>query len=365
MKRFLFHPFGRILVPILAVTGFFGFCILIGWNKTDPIFYSVDEKISQNEKDLLFFSNPINTKESIEKPLGIAVDPKGNIFASSEDGNIYRVKAEGTIQVFAKTSGIPTGLAIDGKGNLIACVSGLGLAFYDSQGKENVLVREDSDGNELRNLYGLDIGSDGTVYFTEVSKKFDRKDSYLEELESQPNGRILSYDPKSQEIKVVLDELYHPTGIALSGTEDYLIYGEKYRHRITRLWLKGKKKGRDQFFITHLAGSPAFIQGDRQGNFWVALSSPRHLLIDKIQDKPFVKKIVAALPSFFRPAEGELAYALSLDPDGNVNLALVDYTSDVIGSVTAVSEYGSGILLVGNSKGKIWKWKFQTLESFF
>lgn len=365
VKRFLFHPVGRILFSLLFVFSSFGIVIGIGWNKTDPAFYSVDEPISQNEKDVLFFSNAINSKESISHPFGIAVDRKGVLYTGSSDGNIYKIKSDGSVERFAKTSGQPLGLAFDGKENLVACISGVGLAFYDSNGKENILVREDEQGNALENLYGLDIGSDGTVYFTEVSRKFSYRDSYLEELESQPNGRILSYNPKSQIVSVLLEEVYHPTGIALSGAEDYLIYGEKYRHRITRLWLKGEKKGKDRFFITHLAGSPALILTDKESNFWVALSSPRHVLIDKIQDKPILKRILASFPAILGPSEGELAYAISLDKNGDVNLALVDRTSDILGSITAVSEYGSGLLLVGNTEGKIWKWKFQTLESFF
>ncbi len=365
MKFLLFHPFFRFLFSVFLVLSSFAILIIIGWNKTDPTSYSVDEPIAQNEKDVLYFSNSVNSSQSISEPFGIAVDTKGLLYVGSSDGNIYKIKSDGVVELFAKTSGRPLGLAFDGKGNLVSCVSGLGLAFYDSQGKENVLVREDSEGNPLENLYGLDIGRDGTVYFTELSRKFSFENSYLEELESQPNGRILSYNPITQQVNVVLDELYTPTGIALSQSEDFLIFGEKYRHRITRLWLKGKKQGKDLFFITHLPGSPALIHSNKDDNFWIALSSPRHSLIDKLQDEPVLKKILASLPSFFRPREGELAYTLSMDRDGYVSMALADYTSDVTGSITNVVEYGSGLLLVGNSTGKIWKWKFQTLDSFF
>ncbi|PJZ78228.1 SMP-30/gluconolactonase/LRE family protein [Leptospira neocaledonica] len=364
-RRSLSNPAIRILIPSVFLFLIFGIFILFGWTKTDPIDYQPDDIIRQEERDILFISNVVNEKSPIEKPFGLAVDSKGAIYTGSSDGNIYKIKTDGQTELFAKTSGRALGIVFDGKENLVACVSGLGLAFYDSKGNENVLLREDSEGNPLTNLYGLDIGSDGTVYFTEVSRKFSYDDSYLEEFESKPNGRILAYNPRNQEVETILEDLYHPTGVSLSSSEDFLVFGEKYRHRVSRFWLKGKKAGKDQFFITHLPGSPALISSDSQKNFWIALSSPRHIAIDKIQNFPIVKKMIAALPFFFKPIEGELAYILSMNEEGDVSLSLMDNTSDKLGSITSALQYGSGVLLAGFSSQKIWKWKFETLEMFF
>ncbi|PJZ50656.1 SMP-30/gluconolactonase/LRE family protein [Leptospira saintgironsiae] len=363
--RSLSNPAIRILIPSILLFLIFGTFILFGWAKTDPTDYDPDDIIRQEERDILFISNVVNEKSPIEKPFGLAVDSRGSIYTGSSDGNIYKIKTDGQTELFAKTSGRALGIVFDGKENLVACVSGLGLAFYDSKGNENVLLREDSEGNPLTNLYGLDIASDGTVYFTEVSRKFSYEDSYLEELESKPNGRILSYDPRTQEVKTVLEDLYHPTGISLSSFEDFLVFGEKYRHRVSRIWLKGKKAGKDQFLITHLPGSPALISSDSQRNFWIALSSPRHIAIDKIQNFPILKKAIAALPFFFKPLEGELAYILSMNEEGDISLSLMDNTSDKLGSITSALQYGSGLLLAGFSSQKVWKWKFETLEMFF
>ncbi|TGL62812.1 SMP-30/gluconolactonase/LRE family protein [Leptospira sarikeiensis] len=364
-KAIYSNPTLRIILPFLSIVLVFGSFLFFGWNKTDPTDYIADEPIHQNEKDILFLSNSINEKSPILKPYGLAIDSKGSVYTGSADGNIYKIKTDGKVELFAETSGVPIGLVFDGKENLVSCVSGLGLAFYDTKGNENVLLREDSEGNPLTNLYGLDISSDGTVYFTQVSKKFDYEESYLEELESIPNGRILSYDPRTQEVKTVLDDLYHPTGISLSSTEDFLLFGEKYRHRVSRLWLKGKKTGRDQFFITHLPGSPSLISSDFQRNFWITLSSPRHPAIDKIQNFPIIKRIIASLPSFFRPKEGELAFVFAMDENGDIVYSLADYSSSKLGSITAAIPYGSGLILAGFSSHKIWKWKFESLEIFF
>ncbi|EQA44782.1 strictosidine synthase [Leptospira broomii serovar Hurstbridge str. 5399] len=364
LRSIYLNPFLRIVFPILSVISLLFVSILVGWNKTDPEFYSVDSPIPQGEDNALFFSEAVH-EGKISEPFAIALDSKGWIYTGSSDGNIYRIKTDGKVEVFARTSGRPLGLAFDGKGNLVTCLSGVGLAFYDPQGKENILARQDEQGNTLGNLYGLDIASDGTVYFTEVSRKFSYDSSYLEELESRPNGRILAYKPKDQSITVVLDEVYAPTGIALSSREEFLVYAEKYRHRVTRFWLKGKKTGKEQFFITHLPGSPALIHSDKKDAFWIALSAPRHKLIDKIQEKPILKKYVAALPVFFKPKEGTFTYILGMNEAGDVTFALTDSSSSRVGSTTAAIEFGRGLLLAGNASDKIWKWKFETLESFF
>lgn len=54
-------------------------------------------------------------------------------------------------------------------------------------------------------------------------------------------GRLLSYDPETGRVKVLLDSLYMPNGIAKSPDEDFLLLAEtsigrilKYSHTCTR-----------------------------------------------------------------------------------------------------------------------------------
>lgn len=46
-------------------------------------------------------------------------------------------------------------------------------------------------GQELNLLNGLDIASDGVIYFTD-SSRFSRKDFILDDLEGKPHGRLVS-----------------------------------------------------------------------------------------------------------------------------------------------------------------------------
>lgn len=47
-------------------------------------------------------------------------------------------------------------------------------------------------------------------------------------------GRLLSYDPQTGSVKVLLDSLYMPNGIALSPDENFLLLAETSIGRILR-----------------------------------------------------------------------------------------------------------------------------------
>lgn len=47
-------------------------------------------------------------------------------------------------------------------------------------------------------------------------------------------GRLLSYDPRSGSVTVLLDSLYMPNGIVLSPDEDFLLLAETSIGRILR-----------------------------------------------------------------------------------------------------------------------------------
>ena len=71
--------------------------------------------------------------------------------------------------------------------------------------------------------------SDGSVYFSVASTKFGLHNWYLDLLEARPNGQLLKYNPTSNEIAIVLDNLYFANGVALSKDEDYLLVCETWK----------------------------------------------------------------------------------------------------------------------------------------
>ena len=69
----------------------------------------------------------------------------------------------------------------------------------------------------------LDIAADGTIYFTDATKRYDIADWGLDLLEGRPNGRLLSFEPKSRTTKTVCDNLIFPNGVCLTHDGQHLL----------------------------------------------------------------------------------------------------------------------------------------------
>lgn len=68
--------------------------------------------------------------------------------------------------------------------------------------------------------------SDGSVYFSDASTKFEYDKLVLDLLEAKPYGRLLKYDPITRKTTVLLDGLWFANGVALSPREDYIVICE-------------------------------------------------------------------------------------------------------------------------------------------
>src|SRR5829696_4166798 len=138
------------------------------------------------------------------KPEDVALDAEGKIYAGFDDGRIVVLQPDGTQpRVFADTHGRPPGLIFDQTGNLIVADAIKGLLSVNKTGEIKVLATE-ADGAKFGCLNDLDIGADGTIYFTEASKKFPMSQFTNDLLEHQPNGRLLALNPKSQRPRTLL-----------------------------------------------------------------------------------------------------------------------------------------------------------------
>lgn len=71
--------------------------------------------------------------------------------------------------------------------------------------------------------------SDGSLYFSVASTKFDLHSWYLDVLEAKPHGQLLKYDPSSSETSILLEDLAFANGVALSRDQDYLVVCETWK----------------------------------------------------------------------------------------------------------------------------------------
>lgn len=280
------------------------------------------------------------------KPEDVAVDADGKIYGGFEDGRIMVLQPDGTQpRVFANTGGRPLGLIFDRSGNLIVADAIKGLLSVNKAGEIKVLA-EESDGVRFVALNDLDIGADGTIYFTEASQRYPMSKFTEDLLEHQPNGRLLTLSPQAQKPHTLLDDLYFANGVAVSPDQSFVLVAETGKYRIRRVWLNGPSAGHSDIFIDNLPGFPDGISSNGRDKFWLALVTPRQALFDRILlPYPFLRKIVVRLPKFLQPAPQRYSFVIAIDQNGRVTDNLQNNSPDCYAQIANVVEHNNTLYL--------------------
>ena len=274
-------------------------------------------------------------------PEDVALDAEGKIYAGFEDGRIMVLQPDGTQpRVFVNTGGRPLGLIFDRSGNLIVADAMKGLLSVSKAGEVKVIATG-ADGVQFGCLNDLDIGADGTIYFTEASHKFSMSEHVHDLMEHQPNGRLLALEPQSQQPRTLLRDLYFANGVAVSPDQTFVLVAETGTYRVRRVWLKEPKMGQNDVFIENLPGFPDGISSNGRDKFWLALVTPRQAVFDKMLPYPFVRKVVFRLPKFLHPQPQRYSFVLGLDSNGRVVENLQNDSADCYAQIANVIEHNS------------------------
>lgn len=280
-------------------------------------------------------------------PEDVALDAESRIYAGLDDGRIMRLQADGTkSEVFANTHGRPLGLAFDPGGRLIVADAIKGLLSISRDGAVTVLATE-ADGLPFGCTNDVDVSADGTIYFTDATSKFPLTNFTADILEHGPNGRFLSYDPKTKTTRLLMRDLCFANGVAISPDQSFALVVETGAYRIHRFWLKGAKQEQSDIFIDNLPGFPDGISSNGKDKFWLPLVTPRDGLLDKLLPHPFLRKVVARLPKFLQPAPKRYSFVLGLDVNGRVMDNLQDGSPQCYAEIANAVER-SGALYFGS-----------------
>jgi sugar lactone lactonase YvrE len=283
-------------------------------------------------------------------PEDTTIGPAGWLYTGYEDGRIVRINpVEGSaadIEEIANTGGRPLGMQFDAAGNLIIADAYKGLLSLSQSGDLNVLT-DSVGGEKMIFVDDLDIATDGKIWFSDASTRFEDHDNLLDVIESRKTGRLLSYDPSTQVTKVELDNLGFANGVALAADESYVLVNETFRYRVTRLWLAGSKAGQSDAFLENLPAYPDNLSRAPDGSFWIALVAPRVQALDDLMPTPFWRKVVMRLPEAMRgPLIEPFGWVIAANEAGEIISNLQDPTGNY-GTITSVNEHG-GLLYLGS-----------------
>ena len=276
-------------------------------------------------------------------PEDLALGPDGQLYVPTHDGAILKFDPlTGQSEMFAETKGRVLGVAFGRDGMLYAADAYEGLYAIDQSGAVTLLTNSVNDGSPIPYADGVDVTSEGQVYFSDASVKFGAKAnggtlpaSLLDLLEHGPNGRILKYDTKTGVTEKVLDGMSFANGVALTQDEKHLLIVETGTYSIWKMPLENPKATRQ--ILTNLPGFPDNIKRESDGTFWFGLVSPRSEPVDNLSESPFIRKIIQRLPSAIQPKPQRYGFLVRIDEDGNVLETLQDPSGDyalVTGALT-------------------------------
>jgi len=309
---------------------------------------------------VLTTNNFLNTAERINLegwygPEDIATDSVGNLYcgvhASKTDfslGRILKIDLNGKVSTFCNTESWVTGLHFDKHENLIACDVERGLISVNPQGEITVLADRDENGNRFLIPNDVDIASDGMIYFTNSSSKYNFSLDNVRKiiLESKPDGGLYKYNPLTKSVTTLIDSTFFGNGVAVSQNDDFVLMADLAKYRVLKYHLKGDRKGQVDIFLENLPGFPNGISRRKDGSFWLGFSTIRDNTLDKIHPKPKIKKLVYGLPKWMQPKQKKFGMMMHISETAEILKTFYDTSGKFVSEVSSIEE-NNGVLFLG------------------
>ncbi len=249
------------------------------------------------------------------------------VYATTLSGHVVRIRNR-RAEAFADVGGRPLGIETAKDGSLIVANAFSGLQRVDMTGAVSTLYGGDSADVFANNLA---IGPDNVVYFTESSRKFSARAfadtmeaTLFDVMEHGGHGRVIAYDPATGSAAVLLDGLAYANGIAISEDGAYLLIVEMNEYRILKYWLQGPRRGSTDVLLDNLPGFGDNLKTGRNGRFWLGFAAPRKAIVDRLSDRPWLRKVILRLPRFLRPAADVSSHVIAFNGDGEILMNMHD-----------------------------------------
>ena len=243
------------------------------------------------------------------------VDPDdGTVLTGVADGRVLRLHPRnGTVSVVADTGGRPMGLEWLPDGRLLVCDARRGLLAIDTHSGTTEVLATQVAGQTLGFCNSASVAPDGTIWFSDSSSRFGIDVWKADILEHSGTGRLLRRDV-SGECEVVTDGLQFANGVALTDDPTHVVVAETGSYALSTCPTRPGTH-RPTPLLTNLPGFPDNIATGTDGLIWVALASPRDVVVDALASLPgLLRQIVWALPEAVQPQPANQVWVVAVDP---------------------------------------------------
>jgi ribose transport system permease protein len=309
----------------------------------------------------------------VDGPEDVLLDADGNLYCGNREGALLKIAAPDYSEVseLARIGGRPLGLAMDREGRIVACVAGIGLVRVTMAGAVELLTDQTDrsllsiqDDTTIRMADDLDIAPDGTVFFTDATKRYDIENWGLDLLEGRPNGRLLAWDPATKKTRTVCDNLVFPNGVCLTHDRRHLLVASTWASSILIFDLANLSAG-PRIFRDGLPGYPDNINRASDGGYWVALAGMRNRLFDLALRHPSLRRRMSRRvpPTNWLFGNLNIGGVLKLDAGGRIVDALWDAPDGPLYMITSMREHAGSLFLGGVTNDKIGRLRLDGADS--
>jgi gluconolactonase len=200
----------------------------------------------------------------LDHPEGIAIARDGTVYCGGEDGQVYRISADGAnVAELARTGGFSLGITLDRESNVFVCdMKRKSVLRVDRDGTVSVFA----DGFQTPNFTAFD--SAGNLYLSDSGQW------------KENNGRVYRLDRRGRAQVFHAGPFAFANGLALNAAEDALFVVESNANRVRRIEIRPDGRAGDaDVFCTGLAHVPDGIAFDASGNLYVACYGLNRLFV--------------------------------------------------------------------------------------
>ncbi len=255
----------------------------------------------------------------------------GKLYAAVASGRILRMNPDGrAAEVYAETGGRVLGFDFDADGRLIAADAVKGLLAIGPDRRVTVLA-DKVGGDPIRYADAVVVARSGKIYFSDASRRFAPAEwggtfeaAVLDIIEQRATGRILEYDPATQQTRVVVRGMSFPNGVAMSTDEQHLYVAETGRYRIWKVAVDANDldvtagSPMATVLFDNLPGYPDNLMRGAEGRIWVGFSGPRSPQVDDMAGKPFLRALTLRLPRALWPLPVPYGHVFAFDDSGRI-----------------------------------------------